>query len=84
MSRFDRYEGLGDSASDDETRDRYVPAICSPLDRENFEYYWSEELIVLYHCVIDRANENGWPLLDRLHVTDFVDFVFRNSSRRKP
>lgn len=81
---MNRFEGIGDSASDSEESDVYVPAIRSPLGREDFEYYWSEELVVLYHCVIDRAQENGWPLLDKLHVTDFVDFVFRNSSRRKP
>ena len=54
MARADDiYEGVGDSSSDTDDSRTYIPAIQSPLDPEQFEYYWNDELMTLYHQLKD-------------------------------
>ena len=90
MNNLDRFEGVGESASDESEYDdtpggsRYSPAIAAPLSRDDFDYYWSEELVVLYHTLIDHARQYGWPLFDRLSITQFCTMAFETSSRAKP
>ena len=88
MNPQDLYEGIGDSASDDsdggECTGRYVPAIASPLGEQDFEYYWGEELLTLYHQLQDTCAAQGWTLLEQLDFCDFCKFAFAKSSRVKP
>ena len=90
MNPHDRFEGVGESASDDSEYDdipggtRYIPAIAAPLSREDFDYYWSEELVILFHTLIDHARQYGWPLFENLSITQFCTLAFETSSRSKP
>ena len=84
------FEGVGESAaSDGEVSESfpyypYVPAIRAPLDQMQFEYYWGEELLTLYHALKDRCADNGWSLFEKLDFCDFCRFAFLKSSRDKP
>jgi hypothetical protein len=96
MALADLYEGLGDTASDYSSDDsasiprphpevtRYVPAIQSPLSRDDFEYYWSEELVTLYHQLKDTCNGAGWCLFEQLDFCEFCKHAYQWSSRTKP
>jgi hypothetical protein len=88
MNPRDHFEGVGDSASDFEDTDggtvSYVPAIQAPLSRDDFEYYWSEELVTLYHVVKDHCSQYGWPVFDELTFCDFCKFAYDTSSKAKP
>jgi len=89
MNRPDEFEGLGDSAGEEDSFDlsgalAYVPAIQAPLTRDDFEYYWSEELVVLYHTVKDHATQYGWPIFDSLNFCEFCKFAYKHSSKSKP
>ena len=80
-----RFQGVG-SDTDDDHGDLYVPAIPSPLlSRDDFDYYWSEELVTLYHTLKDTAAANGWPLFDRLRSPEpLFALAWAHSSRAKP
>ncbi len=88
MGAHDKFEGLGDSASESDVDCAgglpYVAAIQAPLSRDDFEYYWSEELVILYHTLKDHAEQYGWPLLDTCDFCDFSKFVYAHSSKAKP
>ena len=84
------FDGVGEVDFDghsDDTGEGYPYEAAIPptnLSRENFDAYWSEEIVILYHALVDAAAERGFPLFDRMNVTDFADFAFANSSRVKP
>ena len=80
----DEFEGVGESASDGEDYDRYVPAIQAPLTREQFEYYWGEELLTLYHQLKDTCAAGGFALFEKLEFFDFCQAAYAHSSKRKP
>jgi hypothetical protein len=84
----DVYEGIGDSASeysdDDVAIQRYVPAIRSPLDPEQFEYYWNDELLTLYHQLQDTCAAYGFALFESLDFCEFCKFAYVTSSKTKP
>ena len=84
----DHFEGVGESASDDEFDISggapYVPAIASPLGPEDFEYYWCDELVTMYHLVKDTAHDNGWQLFEGLDFCAFCKFAYTMSSKAKP
>lgn len=54
------------------------------LDPEEWFDHWSEELATLYHALVDHAQANGWPLLDRSRFPDFVDFAYSHSTKTAP
>lgn len=80
----DIYEGVGDSASDDDDFQKYVPAIKSPLGLEEFEYYWNDELVTLYHQLKDTCSSYGFALFETLDFCDFCKFAYVKSSKTKP
>lgn len=99
MALADLYEGIGDSASEyssDDVADtsasrrpppevtRYVPAIQSPLSGDDFEYYWGEELLTLYHQLKDTVSNSGWSLFEKLDFCEFCKHAYVWSSRAKP
>lgn len=88
MALDDQFQGVGDSASDDDCDisggTRYVAAITSPLGKDDFEYYWADELVQLYHNLKDHAYDQGWPLFENLNFCDFCKFAYDKSSRTKP
>lgn len=62
-----------------------VPKRCIPInDPEEWTSEWTEELVTLYHSVVDQAAGAGWPLLDACTFAQFVEFVFKHSSRLPP
>jgi hypothetical protein len=93
---MDLYEGLGESASEhsDSSDDdafaetpeacTYVPGIQAPLSPEEFEYYWGEELLTLYHHLKDTISASGWALFERLDYCEFCKFAYGRSSKAKP
>lgn len=81
----DIYEGLGNAADlDDVVFEEYIPAITSPLDQEQFEYYWSEELLTLYYKIKDTCLGTGWALFENLDFCEFCKFAYAQSSKSKP
>lgn len=82
----DIYEGIGDSDSGDDfgDYDRYLPAIEAPLTREQFDYYWGEDLLDLYYALLDNTQRRGLLLFEKLSYMDFIDLAFATSSRSKP
>lgn len=90
----DMYEGIGDSASSESDQDsdphvtpeitRYVPAIQGPLANDEFEYYYAEELVTLYHQLKDTCANAGWSLFEKLDFCEFCKHAYRWSSRVKP
>jgi hypothetical protein len=81
----DVYEGLGDSASgSDDDSHTYVPAIRTPLTPEEFEYYWSDELLTLYHQLKDTCSSYGFALFETLDFCEFCKFAYVRSSKTKP
>jgi hypothetical protein len=82
----DRFAGTGELSSGDAEELCFddLPDRHGPLnDRMDFEDYYSEELVRLYHLLIDAAADAGWPLFDRLDFCDFAKFAFDKSSRYK-
>lgn len=83
-------EGLGDTVYDsgsEQERDGgfpYVPAIQSPLNAQDFEYYWGDELLVLYHQLKDSCSQYGFALFENLDFCTFCKFAYDQSSKRKP
>ena len=51
-----------------------------PFDEWISEY--DEATITLFHEVTDRASSYGLPLIDSCHVTDFLYFIYCNSSSK--
>lgn len=85
MARADDiYEGVGDSSSDTDDSHTYIPAIQSPLDPEQFEYYWNDELMTLYHQLKDTCSSYGFALFESLDFCDFCKFAYVKSSKTKP
>lgn len=81
----DLYEGLGESDSDDSGEyDRYIPAIQAPLNREQFEYYWGEDLLDLYYSLLENTQKRGLLLFEKLSYMDFLQLAFSSSSLSKP
>lgn len=86
MVRDDHFEGVGDEefSGDDESPGaqflRSAPPLLNPQD---FEDYWSEELVILYHALIDRARGHGWRLFESLDFCDFCKFAYTKSSLEK-
>lgn len=86
-------EGLGDTAFHGESDESdyennggylYVPAIRAPLSCQDFEYYWNEELVVLYHQLKDTCASQGFALFETLDFCDFCKFAYVKSSKTKP
>ena len=84
MTLDDRFEGVGESASDSDDYEAYIPAITSPLDLEQFEYYWCDELRDLYDLLRESSQKQGWALFESSTFANFVAFAYDNSSNRKP
>ena len=84
MTLNDHFEGVGESASDSDDYEAYIPAITSPLDLEQFEYYWGDELRDLYDLIRESSHKQGWPLFEKITFANFVAFAYENSSKSKP
>ena len=54
----------------------------APLSPETFEDYWSEELAVAYHAVLDGCARTGMTI--RATMNDFCEFAYKTSSGRPP
>jgi hypothetical protein len=84
MTLADQFRGVG--ASDDESADELASDGLPPAplqDPQDFEDYWSEELVILYHALIDRSAGSGWRLFENLDFCDFCKFAYDKSSRHK-
>lgn len=80
----DEYAGIGESDSDDGQHPGNFVRPPPPLqDPQDFEDYWSEELVILYHALIDRAAGNGWRVFESLDFCEFCKFAYEHSSREK-
>lgn len=84
-------EGLGEFVheSDDSDYERHggythVPAITNPLSCQEFEYYYNEELVILYHQLKDTVSNHGYALFENLDFCDFCKFAYSKSSKTKP
>lgn len=53
-------------------------------DPEEWQDYWSEELVTLWHSLKDQAQSMGAYVLDTCTFADFTHFCFTHSSGRKP
>lgn len=84
MTFDDRFQGVGegdDFAGDHSGDDHLSSSVLeSPQD---FEDYWSEELVILYHALIDKAAGSGWRLFERLDFCEFCKFAYVHSSLTK-
>ena len=85
MTHDDRYAGVGEDSHHIDLpggipSDDVVPPLEDPQD---FEDYWSEELVILYHSLIDRSAGSGWRLFEHLDFCDFCKFAYTHSSRHK-
>ena len=83
MTFDDRFQGVGeDSAGGDLSGDDQLSS--SVLENpQDFEDYWSEELVILYHTLIDKAAGSGWRLFERLDFCEFCKFAYAFSSLTK-
>ena len=62
-----------------------LPPHLTPInDPEEWSNYWSEELVTLYHSLIDHARDAGWALVDVCSFANFVEFAYAHSSRLPP
>lgn len=63
-----------------------LPEVPDPVvtDPEEWQDYWSEELVTLWHLVSDTAKSMGAYVLDACTFSDFAAFCFQKSSGRKP
>lgn len=55
-----------------------------PLVPQDFEDHWSEELVILYHDLVDACHGSGWSLFENLTFCEFCKFAYTMSSKRKP
>lgn len=58
---------------DDEDADRFL------ADPEVWQDLWSEELVVMWHALMDKRGELGAAVLDRCTIGDFTQFCFEFS-----
>ena len=77
-------DDLHSTCSEDETGAVGGGRADTVRDPEEWEDYWSEELVTLYHCVQDRARGMGAYVLDACTFHDFAPVCWRHSSGRKP
>jgi len=89
MTLDDQFQGVGehvssDKDSDNELYETYIQAITSPLDLEEFEYYWGDELRDLYNLLLESTQRQGWRLFEEATFANFVEYAFENSSKDKP
>lgn len=54
------------------------------VDPEVWQDYHSEELVTLWHQLVDTISSMGVYVLDRCSFSDFAQFCFERSSGRKP
>jgi hypothetical protein len=86
MTLADQFQGVGsesDCDGDDPQNPQQSiapppPPLQAPSD---FEDYYSEELVVLYHQLKDQCSDNGWRLFENLDFCDFCKFAYVHSSR---
>lgn len=75
-------------SSDDDDEDlarSHITRYAKPiLDIETWSDYWSEELAATYHVLIDQCTQYGLFFLERCHFPDFVEFVYKFSSKLPP
>jgi hypothetical protein len=60
---------------------------CEPgpiTDPEEWQDYWSWELVTMYDCIREQAQKQGWSILDECSFHKFATFCYENSSKRKP
>lgn len=74
---------FGDYCSEDE----HVEFDISPLppkllDAEDFEGFYQDELVEMYDALLSWNRNGGWPLFENLSYHDFVDFAWKQSSKR--
>lgn len=80
-------EGLGELLTAEEIDDEYetyIPAIQSPLNEEQFQYYYGEEVLSLYHWLQDQCQRQGWSIFSKLSYKDMLELAFKTSPRDKP
>lgn len=75
----------GPAESSDEDPLDQLPFTKTPiLDEETWFDYWSEELAIAYHVLIDQCQSNGYAFLEHSSFPNFVEFVYKHSSKRPP
>ena len=67
-----------DQSEDDEND--LVPV----TDPEIWADHWSEELVILWHKLVDQCTSNGYAILDKCTFPQFVEFCWQGSSRYPP
>lgn len=71
-----------DDYSDDEQEYENPPMPPKLLDAEDFEGLFQDELVEMYDALTSWNRVGGWPLFENLSYHDFVDFAWRQSSKR--
>lgn len=62
-----------------------IPRHKRPLpDIDTWFDYWSEEVVIAYHVLIDQCQQQGYAFLENCDITKFVEFVYENSSKFPP
>lgn len=75
------YESETESDSEPDTLPPHLEPV---LDVEVWADYWSDELATSYHVLLDHTQQQGNAFLERCTFSDFVDFVFKHSSKLRP
>jgi hypothetical protein len=57
------------------------PRVCDP---EVWMDHWSEELVTLWHGVVDHARAMGAAVLDTCDFPSFAEFCYKHSSGFPP
>jgi hypothetical protein len=74
---------FGDYYSEDEQADfESSPLPPKLLDAEDFEGTFQDELVEMYDVLLSWSRVGGWPLFENMSYHDFVDFAWKNSSKR--
>ena len=72
----------GSDYSDDDRAYDTAPLPPKLLDAEDFEGAFQDELVEMYDALLSWNRVGGWPLFENLSYHDFVDFAWKNSSKR--
>lgn len=72
-------------SDDSDCSDGGLPRRAEPiLDAEEWQDYYSDDLVRAYHCMIDFFGARGVAVLDRASFHSFAHWAFEHSSGYPP
>lgn len=74
-------EGLGDVTYDDEV---HFANVQTPISQEEFEYYYGEDVLDIYHMIQNECARVGLTVFLSLSYQDMLELAYKTSPKEKP